>query len=55
MSSGSPVESVSRTMVVTFVLVLFPPLALARRNVIDINNMTSNMTVLEAAMRPELN
>jgi hypothetical protein len=30
-------------------------LTLARRNVIDINNMTSNMTSLEAAMRPELN
>jgi hypothetical protein len=30
-------------------------LALARRNVIEINNMTSNMTSLEAAMSPELN
>jgi hypothetical protein len=30
-------------------------LALAGRNVIEINNMTSNMTSLEAAMRPELN
>jgi hypothetical protein len=30
-------------------------LALVRRNVIDINNMTSHMTSLEAAMRPELN
>jgi len=30
-------------------------LTLARRNVIEINNMTSNMTTLEAAMSPELN
>jgi hypothetical protein len=30
-------------------------LTLAGRNVIEINNMTSNMTSLEAAMRPELN
>jgi hypothetical protein len=30
-------------------------LALARLNVIEINNMTSNMTSLEAAMSPELN
>jgi hypothetical protein len=28
---------------------------IVRRNVIDINNMTSNMTSLEAAMSPELN
>jgi len=28
---------------------------LARRNVIEINNMTPNMTALEAAMSPELN
>jgi hypothetical protein len=30
-------------------------LTLACRNVIDINNMTSNMTSLEAAISPELN
>jgi hypothetical protein len=30
-------------------------LTLAARDVIEINNMTSNMTSLEAAMRPELN
>jgi hypothetical protein len=30
-------------------------LAFARRNVIEINNMTPNMTSLEAAMSPELN
>jgi hypothetical protein len=28
---------------------------IARRNVIEINNMTSNMTSLEVAMSPELN
>ena len=30
-------------------------LTLAHLNVIEINNMTSNMTSLEAAMTPELN
>jgi hypothetical protein len=54
---SSTYESSNRSHLLIAVLpnVHASELTLARRNVIEINNMTSNMTSLEAAMSPELN